>query len=62
MCKNNLLTKSEVLTDDPLFGDTATELVFSDWRPVNNLMLPFRFIDKLGGSILQDFRVSATIA
>ena len=58
--ENNLLTKTEVLTDDPLLGDTTTELIFSDWRTVKNLMLPFRFIDKLGGSIFQDFRVSAT--
>src|SRR6266404_1772128 len=58
--ENNLLTKTEVLTDDPLFGDMTTELVFSDWRPVKNLLLPFMFIDKLSGSIFQDFRVSAT--
>lgn len=58
--QTNLLAKTEVLTDDPLIGDTTTELVFSDWRPVKNLMLPFRFVDKLDGSIFQDFKVSAT--
>ena len=55
----NLLTKAEYLNDDPVLGDVAIETVYSDWRPVEKVMLPFRYVDRVGGSALQDLRVSS---
>lgn len=55
----NLLTKTEYLNDDPVLGDVVTETVYADWRPVEKVMLPFRYTDRVGGSVLQDLRVSA---
>jgi glyoxylase-like metal-dependent hydrolase (beta-lactamase superfamily II) len=55
----NLLTKAEYLNDDPVLGDVVVETVYADWRPVEKVVLPFRYIDRLGGSVLQDLRVSS---
>ena len=55
----NLLTKTEYLNDDPVLGDVVTETVYADWRPVEKVMLPFRYTDRVGGSVLQDLRVNA---
>jgi hypothetical protein len=54
-----LLTKSEVLSDHPVLGDTADEIVYDDWRPVGKLMLPFRHINKVGGMLLMDLRATS---
>jgi glyoxylase-like metal-dependent hydrolase (beta-lactamase superfamily II) len=54
----NLLTKSEYLNDDPVLGDVVTETIYADWRPVEKLLLPFRYTDRVGGSVIQDLRVS----
>ena len=53
------LTKTESLGDNPVLGDVATEVVYSDYRPVGKLSLPFRTIDKTGGVMLQDLRATA---
>jgi glyoxylase-like metal-dependent hydrolase (beta-lactamase superfamily II) len=55
----NLLTKTEYLNDDPVLGDVVAETVYSDWRPVEKVVLPFRYTDRLGGSVLQDLRVTS---
>lgn len=55
----NLLTKTEYLNDDPVLGDVVAETVYADWRPVEKVMLPFRYTDRVGGSVLQDLRVTA---
>ena len=55
----NLLTKTEWLTDDPVFGDTMNESVYTDWRRVEKVMLPFRYIDRFAGSTLQDLRATS---
>jgi len=57
--QTGLLTKSEILSDNPVLGDTAEELVYDDWRPVGKLTLPFRYISKVGGVILQDLRATS---
>jgi hypothetical protein len=44
--KTNLLTKWETLRDHPVAGDSNTELVFNDYRPVGPLRLPFQYIDR----------------
>ena len=57
--QTNLLTKQEVIGDDPVLGDIAVELIYSDWRPVGKVMLPFRYTDRIGGSVLQDLRADS---
>jgi len=54
-----LFTKSEILSGHPVLGDAAEELVYDDWRPVGKLTLPFRYISKVGGVILQDLRATS---
>ena len=55
----NLLTKTESLIDDPVLGDVTNETVYTDWRRVEKVMLPFRYIDRYGGSTLQDLRATS---
>lgn len=57
--QTGLLTKTEVLSDHLVGGDTVDEVVYSDWRTVGKLMLPFRHVEKLGGVMLQDLRASS---
>lgn len=56
---SNLLTKTEFLNDDPILGDSVIETVYTDWRPVEKVMLPFRYIDRTGGVTVQDLRASS---
>ena len=55
----NLLTKVEYLNDDPVLGDVVFETIYTDWRPVEKVVLPFRYTDRLGGSVLQDLRITS---
>ncbi len=57
--QTGLLTKSEILSDNPVLGDTAEELVYDDWRAAGKLTLPLRYITKVGGVILQDLRATS---
>jgi glyoxylase-like metal-dependent hydrolase (beta-lactamase superfamily II) len=54
--QTNLLTKAETVTDHPILGDATVEVVFGDYRKVGNLTLPYRYVDKVGGYVLQDMR------
>lgn len=56
---SKLLTKTESLGDDPVLGDITFETVYSDWRPAEKVMLPFRITDRLGGVTQQDLRVTS---
>jgi glyoxylase-like metal-dependent hydrolase (beta-lactamase superfamily II) len=56
---SHLLTKTELLGDDPILGDITLETVYADWRPVEKLTLPFRITDKIDGVVQQDLRVSS---
>jgi len=38
----NLPTKTETLNDDQILGDIMNETVYSDWRAVEKIMLPFQ--------------------
>lgn len=58
--ESHLLTKTEFLVDDQILGDVIQETVYSDWRPVEKVMLPFRIADRIGGVVVQDLRVTAT--
>jgi len=55
----SLLTKAEYLNDDPVLGDIGIETVYADWKPVEKVVLPFRYLDRVGGSVLQDLRVTS---
>jgi glyoxylase-like metal-dependent hydrolase (beta-lactamase superfamily II) len=57
---SSLLTKSETLADDPVLGDITVETIYSDWTPVGRVTLPTRYVDKIGGAVLQEVRVSST--
>jgi glyoxylase-like metal-dependent hydrolase (beta-lactamase superfamily II) len=57
--RTSLLTKTEFLNDDPVLGDTVLETIYSDWRPVEKVMLPFRITDRIGGMLQQELRASS---
>jgi len=59
--QTNLLSKSESLVDDQVLGDITQETIYSDWRPVEKVMLPFRYVDRTGGRTAQDLRVSSVV-
>ena len=52
----HLLSKVETLGDDGVLGDVTNEVVYDDYRPVGNVKLPYRYIDRLGGVVLQDLK------
>jgi glyoxylase-like metal-dependent hydrolase (beta-lactamase superfamily II) len=52
----NLVTKYETLADNPVLGDTLTEVLFSDYRDVAGVKLPFRVVNKTGGEVVQELR------
>jgi glyoxylase-like metal-dependent hydrolase (beta-lactamase superfamily II) len=57
--QTGLLTKTESLSDNAVLGDITNEVVYSDYRQAGKLMLPFRYIDKTGGLLLQDLRATS---
>ena len=57
--QTKLLTKRETLGDDAVLGVIANETVFSDWRTVDKLTLPYRFTDKIGGSVFIDMQANS---
>jgi glyoxylase-like metal-dependent hydrolase (beta-lactamase superfamily II) len=59
--ETHLLTKSEALGDNPVFGDVSFETVYEDYRTVDKVVLPFRYVDKVAGVVLQDMRASSIL-
>jgi glyoxylase-like metal-dependent hydrolase (beta-lactamase superfamily II) len=57
--RTSLLSKTEFLNDDPVLGDVILETVYSDWRPVEKVTLPFRITDRIGGVMQQDLRATS---
>ena len=55
----NLPTKTETLNDDPILGDIVNETVYSDWRAVEKVILPFHYLDRVAGSRLEETNVSS---
>jgi glyoxylase-like metal-dependent hydrolase (beta-lactamase superfamily II) len=53
----HLLTKTESLGDDALWGDVTQETVFLDYRPVAGLQVPYRQVERNGGFVLQDMKL-----
>lgn len=44
-----LPAKADTLEDDPYYGDTLHEVLYSDWRQQGTLMVPFRLTQRLTG-------------
>lgn len=57
--QTHLLTKSEFLRDHAVLGDVVSETVYSDYRSVGNLKLPYEYTDKLGGAVLQKSKLTS---
>jgi glyoxylase-like metal-dependent hydrolase (beta-lactamase superfamily II) len=52
--QSGLLTKTEGLTDNLLKGFASTEIVYSDYRAVDGVQMPFHVTSKLGGELASD--------
>ncbi len=57
--KTNLLTKSETLRSHSLSGDSFSEVIYSDYRPVGELRLPFHYLDRMAGIPTEELRASS---
>lgn len=51
--------RMETLRDHPVYGDTAVELNFSDFRPIGPLRLPFHAFTRVGGVPARDYDIAA---
>jgi glyoxylase-like metal-dependent hydrolase (beta-lactamase superfamily II) len=56
---SGLLTKAAWMREHAVVGDTYGENVYLDYRNVNGLMLPFDYVDRVGGLAWQHFTASA---
>jgi glyoxylase-like metal-dependent hydrolase (beta-lactamase superfamily II) len=56
--RTHLLSKSEILADNPILGDVATETVLSDYRPVSGVQVPFHVVTRVGGQMTLDLKYS----
>lgn len=52
--KTGLLTKTEVLADRLVEGLSTTEVIFSDYRDVEDVEIPFHVVTKSAGEVTQD--------
>lgn len=57
--KSGLLSKYETLADNPVLGDILSEVVFSDYRPVGSVKLPFRVESRAGGEVTLEMQYAA---
>ncbi|MGH9532822.1 MAG: MBL fold metallo-hydrolase [Terriglobales bacterium] len=57
--KTHLLTKSELLREHALAGDTFADMIYQDYRPVGQLQLPFRYIDRVAGVPTEEMRATS---
>ena len=49
-----LLSKFETVGDNAVLGDTVTETVLSDYRPVAGVQVPFRVVTRVAGQVTMD--------
>jgi glyoxylase-like metal-dependent hydrolase (beta-lactamase superfamily II) len=52
--RTGLLSKFETLADNPVLGDTVSETVLSDYRPVSGVQVPFRVVNRVAGQVTLD--------
>ncbi len=55
----NLLAKSETLRSHSIAGDSSSEVIYDDYRPVEKLRLPFHYIDRVAGVPTEEVRASS---
>jgi glyoxylase-like metal-dependent hydrolase (beta-lactamase superfamily II) len=60
--RTGLLSKVETLGEDGVLGDVTNEVVYEDYRDVAGIRFPFRYIDRVGGVVLQDLRATTLLA
>jgi glyoxylase-like metal-dependent hydrolase (beta-lactamase superfamily II) len=53
------LSKVEFIGDDAILGDIAIETAYDDYRETGPLTLPWRYVDRTGGYVLQDLRATS---
>jgi dienelactone hydrolase len=54
--RTHLLAKVETVRDHPLMGRTTSETIFSDYRAVGRLQLPFKYLDRSLAADGQDYQ------
>jgi glyoxylase-like metal-dependent hydrolase (beta-lactamase superfamily II) len=57
--KSHLPAQTEILEDDPLEGDSSYLLRYSDWRKVDQIMMPFSLHYDLNGRALQEEQIKS---
>lgn len=57
--QSGLPSRTEILEDDPLEGDSSYMLRYGDWRKVDNLLLPFSLRYELNGNALQEEQIKS---
>ena len=55
------LTKFETLGEDGVLGDLTNETVYQDYRPVRDVVLPFHYVDRRAGVVLDDQRAASIV-
>jgi glyoxylase-like metal-dependent hydrolase (beta-lactamase superfamily II) len=54
VARTGLVSKYETLGDNPVLGDTVTETVLSDYRPVSGVQVPFHVVTRVAGQVTLD--------
>jgi glyoxylase-like metal-dependent hydrolase (beta-lactamase superfamily II) len=54
----NLVERVETTIDNPLFGDTSFEAIYSDYRDVGGVKFPMHIVQRQGGFPILDITVS----
>lgn len=57
--RTHLLAKAETARDHPLMGTTTSETIFSDYRTVGALKLPFKYLDRSLGVPTRSLQMTA---
>lgn len=56
----SLLVKSTAARDHPVLGDTIAETLYSDYRRVGGLLMPFLLVDRVGGVPTHRWSIATT--
>jgi glyoxylase-like metal-dependent hydrolase (beta-lactamase superfamily II) len=59
--QSGVLTKTESLTDGFLEGLTSRETIFTDYRNVNGVRIPFRVLTRLGSNVTSDLSYTEVV-
>jgi glyoxylase-like metal-dependent hydrolase (beta-lactamase superfamily II) len=59
--QSGVLTKMESLTDGLLEGLTSRETIFTDYRSVNGVRVPFRVVTKVGPNVTSDLSYTEVV-